>query len=58
MALYGTFRFINEWLRASDSTSPFHIGHIWSIVSLIVGATLIIVIKFKTKKGALNNETN
>lgn len=55
MATYGLFRFINEWFRESSSTSPFHIGHIWAIVSFVVGITILVIMYLKQKKGVKNN---
>lgn len=57
LATYGLFRFLNEWFRESESTSPFHIGHIWAIISFVIGISLLIIIKIKLKKGAVNYET-
>lgn len=56
MAVYGLFRFINEWFRESASSSPFHIGHVWAIVSFVIGVTLLVVIYLKQKKGVKNND--
>jgi prolipoprotein diacylglyceryltransferase len=56
MLVYGFFRFINEWFRKSDSSSPFHIGHVWSLISIIAGLTIIIVMFIKNKKGENDNE--
>ena len=56
IAVYGFFRFINEWFRISESSSLFHIGHIWAVISFLMGVTLSIIILVKKKKGAKNNE--
>ena len=56
MVVYGLFRFINEWFRVSDSTSPLHIGHVWAILSLIIGSTFLIIINKKCKEGGKNCE--
>lgn len=39
---YGFVRFVTEWFRYSESTSPFHIGHVWSMLSFIIGIALLI----------------
>lgn len=46
MIAYGLFRFIIEFLRESDSSSWFHMGHTWSILSLIIGILIIVVVKY------------
>ena len=56
MATYGLFRFINEWFRESATSSPFHIGHVWAIVSFVVGTTILVIMYLKQKKGVKNNE--
>ena len=55
---YGAFRFINEWFRESESPNPFHLSHIWSIISILIGIASIIIINIRQKKGALGNENN
>lgn len=51
---YGIFRFLFEFFRESNSSnSIFHIAHIWSLISILIGAALIIFIKFNRGK---NNE--
>ena len=47
---YGIFRFITEFLREYDGESLFHRGHIWSIVSIVIGITLLVVPIIKNKK--------
>ncbi len=37
MISYGIFRFFNECFRYSDSSGLFHLGHIWSVLAVIVG---------------------
>lgn len=37
MLSYGIFRFIIEFMREANSHSVLHIGHIWSIISILVG---------------------
>lgn len=37
MLSYGIFRFIIEFMREPDAYSVLHIGHIWSIISILVG---------------------
>lgn len=41
MLSYGIFRFIIEFMRESSANSVFHIGHIWSIISILVGCTAL-----------------
>ena len=57
MLSYGTFRFIIEFFRESDSNSIFHISHIWSIISIVLGLSIFIYLKyFRGKKYAENKE--
>ena len=46
MASYGTFRFVFEFLRESGSSNVFHIAHIWSLISIVIGIGLIIYTKY------------
>lgn len=46
MASYGAFRFVFEFLRESDSSNVFHIAHIWSLISIVTGISLIIYVKY------------
>lgn len=50
MVSYGIFRFFIEFLRESDANSLLHLGHIWSIVSFLLGLTRIILMYFGEKK--------
>lgn len=48
---YGIFRFLFEFFRESNgSNSIFHIAHIWSLISILIGIGLIIFIKFNRGK--------
>lgn len=39
--VYGTFRFIVEWLREGDSIILiFHISHFWSLLSVFIGGII------------------
>ncbi len=49
---YGTLRFIIEWFRESDSTTILHMGHIWSIVSMVIGIGSLLTIVLLSKKQA------
>ena len=46
MASYGVFRFIFEFLRESDSLNFFHIAHVWSLMSIVIGICLIVYTKY------------
>ena len=50
MMSYGLTRFISEWFRESTSSSPFHIGHIWAIVSMVVGGGLFAFLQIRLQK--------
>ena len=47
---YGALRFTLEWFRESDSPFPLHLGHIWSLVSIGVGAVFFIVLSIHKRK--------
>lgn len=48
MMTYGVFRFIIEFLRANPALwGPFHIAHVWALLSALVGAALCAVISRK-----------
>ncbi|MBO5797278.1 MAG: prolipoprotein diacylglyceryl transferase [Clostridia bacterium] len=41
MLSYGAFRFVVEWFRESENMWGFlHISHIWSLVAILVGASV------------------
>lgn len=46
MVSYGLFRFVFEFLRESDSSNFFHIAHIWSPISIVIGICLIVYTKY------------
>lgn len=47
MLSYGILRFILEFLREGDNTiGILHIGHIWSLVSIVIGILFIIYLKY------------
>ena len=53
MIAYGAFRFVIEWLRVYDSPSFVHRAHIWAIISLFLGISILAEIKNKQKKKSL-----
>ncbi len=51
MITYGVFRFIIQWFRHSEGAIPLQMGHLWAILSFIVGFAIYAEIKkIKTKK--------
>lgn len=51
MMSYGAFRFIAEFLRASDSTGLFHRAHLWALIALLLGMSIYAELKpSKSKK--------
>ncbi len=50
MIAYGAFRFIIEWVRVYDAPSFIHRAHIWAIISLFLGISILAEIKNKQKK--------
>lgn len=56
MFSYGVFRFIVEFLREADEESIFHMGHIWSIISIVIGLGFILGMKYL--RGKKNEKEN
>ena len=41
MMTYGFFRFFEEWFRSNARVfGPLHFGHIWAVVSIIIGSAI------------------
>lgn len=49
MIAYGIFRFFVEWLRHYDGNSVIHRAHIWALISLCLGISILAEIKAKQK---------
>lgn len=57
MMCYGGFRFLLEFLRDNQALcGPFHIAHIWSVVSIVAGALAYSHI-VRAAKGAANQKS-
>lgn len=51
MLAYGIFRGINEFFRYSaTTTSMFHLSHVWAIISLAIGLTILLVMRNREKQ--------
>lgn len=50
MICYGAFRFVTEFFRYADTTSVFHISHLWSIITLLLGISIYAEIYSKKNK--------
>ncbi|MBQ9228224.1 MAG: prolipoprotein diacylglyceryl transferase [Eubacterium sp.] len=50
MIAYGVFRFILEWFRFYGGNSVIHRAHIWAVVSLCLGLSILAEINTKQKK--------
>lgn len=49
MASYGIFRFVNEWFReAAAAPSAVHIAHVWTILCIIIGASIYYELRLQT----------
>lgn len=46
MVSYGIFRFFIEFFRFDSTNYIFHIGHLWSAISIIIGLVFIFIIKY------------
>ena len=59
MLSYGIFRFIIEFMREANSHSVLHIGHIWSIISILVGCiALLLCWRLRGKSNEKNIKEN
>ena len=56
MTAYGAFRFINEFFRESETGSLFHLSHLWAILSLLIG--LSVLLEQNRRKSAQPNHAN
>lgn len=50
MISYGIFRFMVEFFRDAGTSSLFHLGHLWALISLIFGISIYVEIKFIKSK--------
>lgn len=50
MMTYGFFRFVTEWFRAYEGNYVIHRGHVWSLISMIIGFSVYIEIKKTNNK--------
>lgn len=50
MIAYGAFRFLTEWLRAYETASPLHRGHVWALITLALGLSIYYTQKEKITK--------
>lgn len=51
MVSYGIFRFIVEWFRESEHMfGVIHISHIWSVLSVVIGAAFLVYLNKDRKK--------
>ena len=50
MIAYGAFRFLTEWLRAYETASPLHRGHVWGLITLALGLSIYYTQREKIQK--------
>ena len=50
MISYGIFRFIIEGFRYSESGMLIHLGHVWALLSMIIGFSIYTELKKKREK--------
>ena len=48
---YGLFRFIIEWFRESESASRLHLAHLWSLIAVTAGLSILFEINSLKHKG-------
>ncbi len=49
MIFYGSLRFVLEWFR--EGAGYFHLAHIWSILSILIGAGIYLELTNQRKRG-------
>lgn len=49
MIAYGIFRFVTEWVRHYSGNAVVHRAHIWAVLSLIIGISILAEIKSKRR---------
>ena len=55
---YGIFRFIIQWFREEGfMVGPLTLSHIWSLLSIAVGLTLLILLNKKNQKASKKKST-
>ena len=54
MASYGCFRFIVEWFRISEGTSPLHLAHLWSVLAAALGFAIFFELKKRDVTAAVH----
>ncbi len=47
---YGVLRFILEFFRVADTTSVFHLSHLWAAISFLVGMSIYFELSKKPKE--------
>lgn len=52
MMSYGTFRFLTEFARNNSSQTIIHLGHLWSLISFLIGLILFLILKCKRGKNS------
>lgn len=51
MIAYGVFRFFQEWMREEKAVvGYFHYGHIWAILSIVIGFSVYFEVKKRSSK--------
>lgn len=50
MIAYGVFRFVTEWVRHYSGSAVIHRAHVWAIISLCLGISILAEIKNKQNK--------
>lgn len=54
MIAYGIFRFITEWMRDEEPFLWFfHHGHVWSVLSIIIGCSVYFELRRKASTGKM-----
>ena len=58
MASYGAFRFLEEGFRDASGASFVHLAHLWSILALIVGISILVEMKRNYVKNSVKKTGN
>ncbi len=59
MLIYGAFRFAVEFLREEGHTifGPFHLAHLWSLISVVIGGAILILLRRRQSISADGKKT-
>ena len=58
MAAYGAFRFATEFFRESGTASVLHLSHLWAILCMLIGISILLEMDRRQHTGTKSNHPN